>query len=564
MHLPRPRSLAGQLFALQAGLLIIAVGLCMVFAYVNAGSQAEDAARRQTTGTAGSVAAAPSVREAIRSNDPTALLQPYAEQVRKNTGVAFVTIMNPQGIRWTHPDPRLIGGRFSGHIESAQKGNPSYEIHSGSFGPSVRVVMPIFDREKIVGLVSAGITVKRINEQVRQQLVSLFAMALAVLALCGLTMSVISVRLRRQTHGMPASELSQLYAYHQATLHALREGLLMLDAKRRITLINDSGRQLLGLGPEPHPEGVIGRRIDELGLPVPLTDALSVAQRRVDEIHLTGERVLVVNTAPVLSDGRRDTVVTLRDHTELQLLSRELHSVRGFAEALRSQAHEAANRMHTVVSLIELGRAEEALRFATVGLALTQDLTDQIVGAIAEPVLTALLLSKAAQADELGVEFVLAPDSRVGEGALPRDSVPAGDLVTVIGNLIDNALDAAIQGAACREPQAHPFGRGGDGLLPVRRPQVAVTVRADTAELLVRVCDTGPGIDTTAVEEIFRRGWSTKLPVAPAPGEGPGAGRGLGLALVRQATRRNGGTVTVGKAREGGAQFTVRLPLLRR
>ncbi|MED7947539.1 sensor histidine kinase [Streptomyces sp. BE20] len=561
MNLPRPRSLAGQLFALQAMVLVMAVGLCATFAYLGAGGQAEEAARRQTAGTAGSVAAAPSVREAIRSSDPTALLQPYAEQVRKNTGVAFVTIMNPRGIRWTHPDPRLIGGRFSGHIESAQKGETSYEIHSGSFGPSVRVVMPIFDGTTIVGLVSAGITVQRINDQVWQQLVSLAGTALAVLAVCGLAMSLLAVRLRRQTHSMPAAELGQMYAYQQATLHALREGLLILDAQGRITLINDGGRQLLGLGPEAGSEGVIGRRIDELGLPVPLTDAMMLAQPRVEEVHLTGERVLVVNTAPVLSGARRGTVVTLRDHTELRLLSRELRSVQGFAEALRSQAHEAANRMHTVVSLIELGRAEEAVRFATVELALTGELTDQIAEVIAEPVLAALLLSKAAQADQLGVEFALAPDSRVEEGSLPEDSLSSGDLVTVLGNLIDNALDAAVQGTACRGSRLHPSAPGGDGLAPQRRPRVTVTVRADAAELLISVCDTGPGLDTTALEEIFRRGWSTKSPVRSADHESPESGRGLGLALVRQATRRNRGTVTVGNAHEGGAQFTVRLPL---
>lgn len=136
--------------------------------------------------------------------------------------------------------------------------------------------------------------------------------------------------------------------------------------------------------------------------PAPLTGALLASEERVDEVHLTADRVIVVNTRPVVGGERRGTVVTLRDHTELQALSGELDSERGFTQALRSQAHEAANRLHTVVSLIELDRAEEAVGFATAELELAQALTDRVVGAVAEPVLAALLLGKAAQANERG------------------------------------------------------------------------------------------------------------------------------------------------------------------
>ncbi|MGO4759198.1 sensor histidine kinase, partial [Streptomyces sp. 2MCAF27] len=217
-------------------------------------------------------------------------------------------------------------------------------------------------------------------------------------------------------------------------LHAVREGLLMLDGRRRIALINDAGRELLGLSENSaNPANPVGRYVSDLGLPPSLTGALLAAEPRVDELHLTAQRVLVVNTSPVSSGEQRGTVVTLRDHTELQALSGELDSVRGFAEALRSQAHEAANRLHTVVSLIELGRAEEAVDFATAELELAQALTDQVVGAVAEPVLAALLLGKAAQANERGVELVLAPDTRIDDGLLPP-GLPTRDLVTILGN----------------------------------------------------------------------------------------------------------------------------------
>jgi sensor histidine kinase regulating citrate/malate metabolism len=217
------------------------------------------------------------------------------------------------------------------------------------------------------------------------------------------------------------------------------------------------------------------------------------------------------------------TVVTLRDHTELQTLTGELNTVRGFAEALRSQAHEAANRLHTVVSLVEIGKPEQAVEFATAELALAQELTDRVVGAVAEPVLAALLLGKAAEASERGVELTITPDTVIDDVSL---GVAARDLVTILGNLIDNGIDAAVRGTG--------------------KPAVVVTARSDPEELLLRVADTGPGVPEDA--DVFRRGWSTKA----------GEGHGLGLALVGQAVRRYSGTVDVG--RDGGAVFTVRLP----
>lgn len=544
MRLPRtrPRSLAGQLFAMQVVLIAAVVAGCAVFAYVSGSAQAEQTAARQVRAAALAVADSPSVREAIRTPDPSAVLQPYAEQVRRDTGIAFVTIMDTERKRWTHPDASLIGETFLGHTEEALAGETFTETYTGTLGPSIRVVTPVRDGAEIVGLVSAGITVDRVSSQVREQLGALALAAGGALALGGIGTYVINARLRRHTHGMNAAELSRLHDYHQATLHAVREGLVMLDGQRRIALINDAGRQLLGIDPETE---ALGRTVDELALPAPLTGALLASEARVDELHLTTERVVVVNTRPVVGGERRGTVVTLRDHTELQALTGELDSERGFTQALRSQAHEAANRLHTVVSLIELGRVEEAVEFATAELELAQVLTDRVVGAVEEPVLAALLLGKAAQANERGVELELAEDSLIDDGALPA-SLAQRDLVTILGNLIDNAVEAASEGdSVVAVPAPRTAAPGGGG-----RARVTVTALADDRELLLRVSDSGAGIGPEEADEVFRRGWSTH-----------GAGRGLGLALVRQAAHRNGGSVELDRAPEGGARFTVRLPL---
>ncbi|MCX4789458.1 MULTISPECIES: sensor histidine kinase [unclassified Streptomyces] len=551
----RPRSLAGQLFAMQVVLVAAVVAGCAFFAYVSGSGQAKETATRQVTAAALAVADSPSVREAIRTPDPSAVLQPYAEKVRGDTGIAFVTIMSPQRVRWTHPDTNRIGEEFLGHTARALRGETFTETYTGTLGPSIRVVTPVRDGGRITGLVSAGITVDRVSSQVRAQLGALGLAAGGALALGGIGTYVINARLRRHTHGMNAAELSRMHDYHQATLHAVREGLLMLDGQRRIALINDAGRELLGLEP-----GAVGRRVAELDLPARLTGALLASEERVDELHLTADRVIVVSTRPVVGGEQRGTVVTLRDHTELQALSGELDSERGFTQALRSQAHEAANRLHTVVSLIELGRAEEAVGFATAELELAQTLTDRVVGAVAEPVLAALLLGKAAQANERGVELVLADDSLIDDGAL-HTTLPHRDLVTILGNLIDNAVDAASEAATdasgtgagaagTGDGVAVPAQRGATGPGRAARARVTVTALAEEGELLLRVADTGAGINPADAAEVFDRGWSTH-----------GAGRGIGLALVQQAVHRNGGTVALDRGPDGGAEFTVRLPL---
>ncbi|MFE2721182.1 ATP-binding protein [Kitasatospora sp. NPDC059327] len=529
--LPSPRrpvrSLAGQLFVVQVVIVAAVVAGGAVLAYLFTADRTEDAARRQVTAVARSVADSPSVRAAVAGPDPTAVLQPYAEQVRVDTGVSFITVMDTAGVRWTHPLPEQIGRTFLGHIDWALAGETRSETYTGTLGPSVRVVTPVLDdRHRVVALVSAGITVQSISAQLRGPLLALVAVAVAALAVGGLGTYLANSRLRRHTHGMGPAELSHLYEYHQATLHSVREGLVLLDHKHRVVLCNDAARELLALAGE-----VERRPIDTLGLPEALVAAVLGEEPVRDEVQLTAERVLVLNTSTIGTGLGR--VVTLRDHTELQSLTGELDSVKSFTEALGAQAHEAANRLHAVVSLIELGRHEQAVEFATAELALAQQLTDRVVAAVGEPVLAALLLGKAAQAAERGVELTLTEDSRIDDGVLPPD-LAARDLITVLGNLVDNAVDAAIAGAADRPDQ----------------PEVTVTARVDGDHLLLRVADTGAGIDPGAVDDVFRRGWSTKQ---------DGRGHGLGLALVAQTARRNGGTVEVGRDR--GAVLTVRLPL---
>jgi two-component system CitB family sensor kinase len=515
-------SIATQVLLMQAVLVVLLTAVGSTAAVLQAQATERNSARRQVLTMAESFAAAPSTAAAVASADPTAELEPLTTVLERQASVDFVVVMSPAGVRYTHPNRALIGGTFVGHIGPAQAGQPFTEVYAGSLGPSVRSVVPVRDGTgRIVALVSVGITEHRLGALIWRQMPAVIGISAAALGLAVLGAYAVGRRVRRQTMGLGPVALAELYEHHDAVMHAMREGLLLLDPAGRLILANDEAVRLLDL-PEPASTRH-GRTPAELAVDGSLGAALAAGRDVADEIHLTDSRVLTVNQSTARRHGRAlGTVVTLRDSTEIQALTDELASVRGFAEALRASNHEAANRLHTVVTLIELDRPRDAVRFATTELATHQELVDRIMTAVEEPVLAALLLGKVTQARERGIELT------VGDTTAVRDlPLAVTDAVTLVGNLLDNAMEAA--------------------------RQVWVEIADDAGGLTVRVSDSGPGVPADRVGEIFSRGHTTK----------EGAGRGLGLALVDQIVRRNGGSVSVTERVGGGAVFEVGIPRAR-
>jgi two-component system CitB family sensor kinase len=510
---------ARQVLLLQVLVVLLLVAAAMALATLDARRDTRTQARDQAVAVARSVADSPTVREELRSTDPTVGLQPFAERVRKDTDVDFVVVMALDRTRFTHPDVTQIGRKFVGDLGGARQGRVFTQEYAGTLGPSIRSVVPVLDGGRIVALVSVGITVTRIDGQLRRDLPAILLAGLAALAVGLVGAWLISRRLRRQTHGMGEREMTRMYEYYSAVLHAVREGLLLVDADGRVQLVNEEARRLLSLS-----DDVLGRSLSDLGLPPGLVSAAGRATPESDTIYVLGEHLLVISSAPAFWDGAEvGAVVTLRDRTELQAVTGELDAVRGLTESLRSQNHEAANRLHTVVSLIEMGRPERAVDYATEELRVAQELTDSIVGAVEEPVLAALLLGKTAQAAERGIELLVTAD-------LVGDELPIQprELVTVVGNLVDNAMDAVND-------------------TPERKVSVHIVGGMD--HLVVEVDDSGPGVPQEDAERVLERGWSTKAT----------GGRGIGLALVGQVARKYDGAVSVDDSPLGGARFTVTL-----
>jgi sensor histidine kinase regulating citrate/malate metabolism len=348
--------------------------------------------------------------------------------------------------------------------------------------------------------VSAGITQQTLVQRWRSQWPTIAAVSLGALAISMVGVWAIRRRLLRQTHGLRPDELRVMYEHHDAILHSVSEGLIVLD-RNGVALVNDEARRLLGLPPGP---------VNRSDLPEFLRTYNPGAR---DEVHVTDDRVLVVNRS-LVDEAHTSEVVTIRDRTELQGALGELSSLQVLTESLRSQAHEAANKLHTVITMVEMGRADEAVKFATDELELSQQLVDRLSTDVGEPALVALLLGKTAQADERGIELSVTEETHLPSDT---DDVPLSgqEMVTVLGNLIDNAMEA------CDRDD----------------PWVEVTVSQDDRTLLMRVADSGPGMDAATFEKAMQRGYSTK---AGADDEQ----HGLGLALVAQVVKRHNGTLT--------------------
>ncbi|HWG23973.1 sensor histidine kinase [Actinospica sp.] len=518
-------SISKQVLFMQLAMAVLLTTAGITIAIQQARNTDFDHARAETLALAETVAAAPGTAAAVRSGDPTTDLQPIASSIEKSTSVDFIVIMSPAGIRYTHPNPDEIGKHYIGDTAPALAGHPFSEVYTGTLGPSVRSVAPIYAANgRIVGLVSVGITLERVSTIAGRQLPLILAIALGVVALIGLGSWALSRRLSKQTLGLGPQEITRLYEHHDAVLHAMHEGLVVLDRRRRVLLMNDEALRLLDLDPAEDPGG---RTVAGLGLDPAFAELLGSGRDAHDETHLAGARVLAVNQSRAMRDGRDlGTVVTLRDHTELRALAGELDSARAFADALSASAHEAANRLHTVVTLIELDRPQDAVRFATTELAASQGLIDRLLGAVGDEAVAALLLGKISQAAERGVEIAIGEDT-----AAPDLAVPNRDLITILGNLIDNAVDAA---AATEVPH-----------------RVSVSLCSGAEGVRIRVADTGAGIAPEHADEIFTRGWTTKQE----------AGHGIGLALVRHSVGRNDGTIAIAVDPVlGGAAITVSLP----
>lgn len=520
----RPTRFARQVLALQIGLVVLVAGLGFALAATLLERSLVDQYRQRALSVARAVAADAELARAVADLAAHPQVAAQAERARRATGALFIVVTDDRGIRLAHPDPAKIGRPVSTDPAPVLAGREVVAVSRGTLGPSARGKVPLRGPGgRVIGQVSVGFDAADIDSAFLRLLGTSGVLA-GVSVLIGVAGSTLLTRLlKRRTLGLEPHELTGLVRQREAVLYGIGEGVLAVDAERRVSVANAEAERLLRTDIAP------GAALADLDLPPRLRAALLEGRVVDDLITVTADRVLVARYRPVRRDGQDlGGVVTLRDRTDLEQLTRELEAVRGTADVLRAQRHEFTNRLHALSGLLQTGHHQEAVDY------LQALFTGSVAGlgpaaaAVRDSYLISLLSAKKAAAAEKDVALELGETSWV-DGGVCRPV----EVTTVLGNLVDNACEAARTGG--------------------RRPaRVEVDLLSEGAALHISVLDTGDGVPEEAREDVFVEGASTK----------EGEGRGLGLALARQAARSLGGDVrlTDPGGSEHGAVFVAWLP----
>ncbi|WP_035938828.1 sensor histidine kinase [Knoellia aerolata] len=537
MRALRHRTLAGQLLVLQLGIIL------MVLISVGGVSLAQSEATftrvegRRVSALAELTAANPLVRSNLEVPEERTGLATLALQTVAQSSVTSVTIadedenvrVSTDPLQETRPMP--LGSTTVG---TGASWSGTMMIDDERFLVSQVPVLSL-EEDRVgehLGTVMIAESFPSVWERLRgasSYLLTYLGIALAL----GVAGSwLLARRIKRQTLGLEPREITGLAEHREALLHGIAEGVVALDPQQRITLVNDVARRLLDL-----PEHAIGMSLRDLRVEGRLLEVLTgegvadpdgADDLPRDDVVIRRGRVLVMNRMRVVRDGRHlGTVTTLRDRTALAALERELGAFRSTTQLLRAQTHEFANQLHTISGLIQIGEYDEVVRFVDAVTERRHSLDLLVNSRIQDPAVAALLMAKASIASERRVELRISEETSL-DRLQPEDAV---DVATVVGNLVDNALDA-VSG-----------GRPGQW--------VSVAIRHDAASVEVAVSDSGPGVSPEVAAEVFTHGFTTKAATA---GE-----RGIGLALTRLICQRRGGEVQVASTHEGGAMFTAHL-----
>ena len=482
---------------------------------------------RKTLILAQAVALNPTVREGLQTQNPEAV-QAMTEGIRQTTGAAYIVVGDRQGTRYSHPHSEKVGlGFVGGDFQRVVEQGESYVSSAvGTLGPSMRGFMPVRgDNVEVLGFVAAGYLENEIEAEVHTQQHKVLGYVVVVLCFGAFGAAWIAKTFKAAIFGLEPHEIATLFEERNAIIEAIREGVVAVDGTGRLTLVNQAARRYLGQTLE---EDLRGCQLTDICPCREMEQALAVSERVLDREVSVADRTMIVNVLPLGSGGATTgAVASFRPKDEIDQLSRKLLHVQEYSELLRAQTHEYSNKLHTIAGLIQIGAHQEALALIMAEASGYQELMKTLAEAVPDPVLAGIILGKFNRARELKINLILEPDSSFAD--LPPQ-LERSQLVTVIGNLLDNAFEAV------REA-------GEDG-------EVRLFLTDLGLDLIIEVEDSGLGIAPEVADRLFEKGATTHGSI----------GRGMGLYLVRRSVTALGGEITFAEGELGGALFTVIIP----
>ncbi|MHC9514671.1 sensor histidine kinase [Enterobacter mori] len=503
---------------------IIGSVLLLVFALysVQITRATRDDVKDTALGIARTLADSPEVKRGLMQAPQADIIQPLAQAVTKRNDLLFTVVTDMRGIRYSHPNEALLGLHFIGDdLTPALEGKENISVNRGALAEALRVFTPVYDaQQEQIGVVVVGISLKKVEEQITRGRLNalwtvLFSILMSSLAIWGLVRV-----LKRILFGLEPYEISALFEQRQAMLQSLREGVLAVDIHGRVTMINHAAREILLL-----PSGKQTENASE-PLLASLREVSKTGVARQDQEISCNGRLLLCNMVPVKSQNRViGAISTFRDKTEISQLMQRIDGMVNYVDALRAHTHEFMNKLHVILGLLNIKRYDKLEEYILQTAHNYQTDIGTIQSKVKSPVIAGFLLGKIHRAKEAGITLTLADECQIPDTA---NEEQVAVLVTVLGNLIENALDAM---------DGQPEG------------EITLLLHYQNGWLSCEVSDDGPGIDPVQLEAIFTKGFSTK-----------GENRGVGLFLARQQIQNLGGDITVESEPGVFTQFFVHIP----
>ncbi|WP_088071783.1 ATP-binding protein [Gottfriedia luciferensis] len=476
------------------------------------------------------VANIPEVREAFSSKNPSLVIQPIVEKIRKKVGAEFIVVGNKNEVRYSHPNPTLIGKKMVGGDNlTVLKGQEIVSESTGTLGPSLRGKSPIFDTKgNVIGVVSVGYLIEDIEQEANTFHKKLLKNSLMILGLGIAAAFFISFNIKKSIFGLEPKEIGRMYKEKHAILESIHEGIIAIDEYGEITVVNENAHKVLSI---PNFIKLRGLKIEDVLHNSQLKEVVETGRPIYDLEFLINEKVVIINCIPILGIDSKivGAVTTFREKSELNKLLNELSQIKAYSEGLRAQSHEYSNKLHTILGLIQLESYQEAIDLISKESNLTQNIIQFIMEEISDPVVAGLLLGKISLANELKVDFNIDYNSSFAN--VPND-INREDLITIIGNLLNNAFDAVLETS--------------------KSEKVVSLFLTDLGEdLVIEVEDNANGIPEELIEEIFQYGFTTKKQAKNS---------GIGLHLVQRLLHKLNGQITFHSNENGGTTFVVAIP----
>ncbi|OWS77602.1 MULTISPECIES: sensor histidine kinase [Pantoea] len=523
----RPMKLNTLVTLMLSAVIVLVLLSVHMFYFFQIGAATRSQLEDKAMAVARTLAKSPEIQQALRLPPDRAAIQPIAKAVEESNHLLFISITNMDGIRYSHRNPELVGKHFIGpDIEPALRGNENVSVNQGSLAKSLRVFTPVYDaQQRQIGVVAIGISLEAVTDQINQSRWSIL-WTILIGTFAGAVGTFILVRvLKRILFGLEPYEISTLFEQRQAILNSVKEGVVAMDDQGEVTLVNQAARQLLS---DKMGSSIVStaRIYDASVIDQHLQEVLNGGRARRDEELNVNGRLLLSNTVPVRSQGRIiGAVCTFRDKTEISQLMQRLTGMVNYVDALRERSHEFMNKLHVILGLLHMKNYAQVEAYILKTANNYQTEIGFLLEKIKSPVIAGFLLSKINRASDCGHRLTISDASYLPDSGNEQQMAA---LITVVGNLVENALDAMSEQT---EGEIH------------------VMLHYQNGWLTCEVSDDGPGIAPQHLATVFDKGFSTK-----------GEDRGVGLFLLKQQTEHLGGSVSVESEPGVFTQFLVQLP----